>query len=279
MTTFNSTYDVTTPDGSDDPREADDRMREMKLAIEERLNVDHFFDKTKGTSNQVDDADTGEHRKILFHAPISATPTVADSHGVLRIKDVAGKAELFWTDEDGNDVQLTSGGNLHSSTGLTVAGNSTLTGTLDVTGNIDPTTYETTNGGFLDEDTMSSNLATATASQQSIKAYTDAAPKAQAKADNVPGATFGAGSESVTMPNGAIIKGGSVSYGSGTEKAVNFGTAFPGGILTVIVTPLDAGNQQIGDDTAVKVMSTTGFTAFQNDVGKVDKLNWIAMGY
>lgn len=50
-------------------------------------------------------------------------------------------------------------------------GNTLVAGTLDVTGNIDPTSFETTNGGFLDEDDMTSDDATVVASQQSIKAY------------------------------------------------------------------------------------------------------------
>lgn len=54
-----------------------------------------------------------------------------------------------------------------------IAGTASVGGTLDVTGNIDPTTYETTNGGFLDEDDMASDSATGVASQQSIKKYVD----------------------------------------------------------------------------------------------------------
>lgn len=54
------------------------------------------------------------------------------------------------------------------------SGNTIVEGTLDVHGNIDPTTYETSNGGFLDEDAMGSNAANKVASQQSIKAYIDA---------------------------------------------------------------------------------------------------------
>lgn len=50
-------------------------------------------------------------------------------------------------------------------------GNTLVAGTLDVQGNSDPTTYETTNGGFLDEDAMGSDAANKVASQQSIKAY------------------------------------------------------------------------------------------------------------
>ncbi len=52
-------------------------------------------------------------------------------------------------------------------------GDTLVGGTFDVVGNIDPTSYETTRGGFLDEDAMASNSAVATASQQSIKAYID----------------------------------------------------------------------------------------------------------
>ena len=54
-------------------------------------------------------------------------------------------------------------------------GNTAVGGTLDVVGNIDPTSFETTNGGFLDEDDMASDSDVAVASQQSIKAYVDAA--------------------------------------------------------------------------------------------------------
>lgn len=120
-TTFSDTYDTATPAGSDDPAEADDRMREIKSAVQERENVDHYWPLT-GT--EVSDADTGEHRKILFHAPIAATPTVAADHGELRIKDVSGKAELVWTDEDENELQLTSkGNNLANDTYLTATDN------------------------------------------------------------------------------------------------------------------------------------------------------------
>lgn len=121
MTTFNETYDTATPADSDDPAEADDRMREIKAAVQERENVDHIWDKT-GT--EVSGADTGEHRKVLFHAPIATTPTVAADHGDLRIKDVANgadtKAELVFTNEAEAEVQLTANGkNLANNVNLT----------------------------------------------------------------------------------------------------------------------------------------------------------------
>ncbi|GAG38861.1 unnamed protein product, partial [marine sediment metagenome] len=50
-------------------------------------------------------------------------------------------------------------------------GNTLVAGTLDVTGNIDPTTYETTNGGFLNSDTMASAADDTVASSDSIVKY------------------------------------------------------------------------------------------------------------
>lgn len=106
MTVFADTYDTVTPAGSDDPTEADDRMREIKAAVQERENVDHYWPLT-GT--EVSDADAGEHRKATLRTG-SAPAAVADK-GFVYVKDVGGKAELFYRDEDGNEIQLTSKGN------------------------------------------------------------------------------------------------------------------------------------------------------------------------
>lgn len=120
MTVFSDTYDIVTPAGSDDPAEADDRMQEIKAAVQERENVDHYWPLT-GT--EVSDADAGEHRKVTLRTG-SAPAAVADK-GLVYAKDVGGKAELFYRDEDGNEVQITSGGILNS---LNLAGAQTAAG-------------------------------------------------------------------------------------------------------------------------------------------------------
>ncbi len=109
-TSWTYTYDTDTPAGTDAPSVIDDRIREVKDATQERLNVDHFF---ALTGSEVSDADVGEHRKVLFHAPIPTTPTVADDHGDLRIMDVDSAAELTWTDEAENELVLTDVGTLN----------------------------------------------------------------------------------------------------------------------------------------------------------------------
>lgn len=55
------TYDITTPAFDDDPSEADDRMREIKGALQERLNVEHVFDLA---ANEVSHLDSGKHTDI-----------------------------------------------------------------------------------------------------------------------------------------------------------------------------------------------------------------------
>lgn len=110
-------------------------------------------------------------------------------------------------------------------------GNTGVGGTLDVTGNIDPTTFETTNGGFLDEDNMASDAANKVSSQQSIKKYVD---------DNIGSANWtptslsfssNAAEQSITYPNGLIFKAGYVAKG-GDPTTITFGTAFPNAILS-----------------------------------------------
>jgi microcystin-dependent protein len=79
------------------------RIREERTAIRERLEKDHYF-AIAGT-----DAEHGEHVKVTFHNQ-SSTPGAEANKGFLYTKDVSAKAELFWEDEDGNEVQLTTGG-------------------------------------------------------------------------------------------------------------------------------------------------------------------------
>lgn len=81
----------------------DDAIRNLKTDIRERMAKDHYMD-IAGT-----DADHGEHSKITFHGP-QVKPAAVENKGFLYTKDVGAKVELFWEDEDGNEIQLTSAG-------------------------------------------------------------------------------------------------------------------------------------------------------------------------
>ena len=104
--TWDSSFEAT-PAGSDSISVGDDDIRDLKLAVRERMQKDHYWDPA-GT-----DGDHGEHKKVTFHEPISTPANVVDK-GFLYTKDVSAKAELHWEDEDGNELQLTSGGKLKS---------------------------------------------------------------------------------------------------------------------------------------------------------------------
>ena len=96
----------TSPSSSGNISSGDDRIREMKTDIRERIDIDHYMDES-GTQ-----ADHGEHRKVTFHEPLTSDPTPGTDKGALYIKDVNSKAELVFQDEDDNVVQLTSQGGL-----------------------------------------------------------------------------------------------------------------------------------------------------------------------
>lgn len=98
---WTTTYDTTTPDGATQPVSVlDDAIQDVKKAVQERINVDHYFPLT-GT--QVSDTDTGFHRQVTFYSATGTDP-------ILDITLVSGTMELQWTDSDGTVKQLTTGG-------------------------------------------------------------------------------------------------------------------------------------------------------------------------
>ena len=194
---FMGAWDKDKPASSTSMRNSNPQILANWSALESGFGAFHEYS-TGGTNS-------GENTKIKFNTPIS-TPTNAANKSWLYEKDVSAVVELHWLDESGNELQMTSGGDLYSSAGLTVTGASTFNGSItlgagddligsstsDITintdkftvagdtgntviaGSLNPTSYVTTNGGFLDEDALGSDAADKVASQQSIKAYADA---------------------------------------------------------------------------------------------------------
>lgn len=98
-------WDETSPAGSQSRALGDDRIRELKTQLREVIAEDHNM----ASSGQ--SATTGQHNKatLLVNAD---DPTEQGDAGIVYTKDVNGKAELFYKDEDGNEIQLTSAGKL-----------------------------------------------------------------------------------------------------------------------------------------------------------------------
>ncbi|MDD5501961.1 MAG: hypothetical protein PHH26_00670 [Candidatus Thermoplasmatota archaeon] len=112
--TLTNTFDTNTPLGSQAPDVIDDRIRESKAAIQERMNDhngvadtgDHYWPKT-GT--QVSDTDTGEHRKVTLRTLSAVEIAALDADkAVMYRSEVDG--EYYFTDGAGNTIQITSGG-------------------------------------------------------------------------------------------------------------------------------------------------------------------------
>jgi hypothetical protein len=102
--TWDAAYEAT-PAGAAALSGGDDRIRDQKTDIRERMEKDHYM-ALAGT-----DADHGEHKKVTLHEPISTPGNVANK-GFVYGKDVGAKIELFYLDEDGNEIQLTTAGKL-----------------------------------------------------------------------------------------------------------------------------------------------------------------------
>lgn len=105
MTIPTTSWDETSPAGSQALSLGDNRIRELKTQIREIVDVDHKFD----SSGQ--DADMGKHNKVSF-LEAADIGTGAVGKPILGAQTVSGKAELVFTDEDDNDVQLTTGGKI-----------------------------------------------------------------------------------------------------------------------------------------------------------------------
>jgi len=223
------------------------------------INQDHEF------VNASAGVQSGKHEVITFQEEAAAGAS-STNEGHLQVIDGGSQPEMAFTSEDGVQLQFTKDGDLFSSAGFTVSGTSTfngsitlgagddligsatsditfntnkftvagatgntvVAGTLDVTGNIDPTTYETTNGGFLDEDAMGSDAADKVASQQSIKAYVDAGNAyikiSDVKSQNTDGGGFTSGSWQTRTLNTEDTDTGSLAALSSNQITLSAGT-------------------------------------------------------
>jgi hypothetical protein len=105
---FDKEWNETTPAGTENPKQGDDRIREFKEAIRERLAEDHEF-----VSDETGLTNIGHHKKVILTEQTVDPATDADEIG-LYAKDVSGQPELFFRPEsDATAAQLTTDGKLN----------------------------------------------------------------------------------------------------------------------------------------------------------------------
>ena len=96
-------------------------------------------------------------------------------------------------------------------------GATSIDGVLGVTGDIEPTSFSTVNGGFIDEDSMATNSATKVPSQQSVKAYVDNQIDSNVGSETISPLSY-TNEPTVSLTNGFVIKNElkTVSFVGGT---------------------------------------------------------------
>lgn len=101
---FSVEWDETSPSGSQDISLGDDRIREFKTQIRERIQVDHRMPST-------DTALTGFHEKVTLLSQ-TTDPAQLSNALVLYTKTAGGARELFTRHESANLQQITLNGKL-----------------------------------------------------------------------------------------------------------------------------------------------------------------------
>lgn len=100
---FARTWTILTPSDVDLANILGMSIRDLREDIAQRFEIDHEMD---------DETDAGKHKKVTFLDPLAEGPAVDTDEGAIYTKDVASKAELFWKDEDANEIQITDAGSL-----------------------------------------------------------------------------------------------------------------------------------------------------------------------
>jgi hypothetical protein len=102
------TWNEATPAGDESPTLGDDRTRELKRAIRERLAVDHDFEASESPAFGDANATIGMHEGIRLKEQASSPTTIADQAGFWAADDGSGNTELFMRGpSDASAVQLT----------------------------------------------------------------------------------------------------------------------------------------------------------------------------
>ena len=198
-----------------------------------------------------------------------------------KLNQVITAATFNQTDAvDGSTMTLVGGAMAVRDTGITTAkiANSNVTkakienvANMKVLGNTSGSATAPQEVAILDEDNMSTDSATSLATQQSIKAYVDttAAPTVGFTP------TSYIGGESVTLPNGLIMKFGTVTVSGDTNTAVNFVADFN----ATVSARLTIEENTTTDRFPLKVSSlSTSALTIRNTQSASLTAHWLAFG-
>jgi hypothetical protein len=179
---------------------------------------------------------------------------------------------------DGSTMTLVGGAMAVRDTGITTAkiADSNVTkakienvANMKVLGNTSGSAASPQEVAILDEDNMTSDSATSLATQQSIKAFAGMIP-----AQNGSGGGY-ASEESITFPNGLIMKFGSVSASGSSDTDITFGSAFNATVSAQITEVKD--NATATGNVYIRTLSSSVLRIRNNATGTRD-INWLVFG-
>ena len=198
------------------------------------------------------------------NSAVDLTSTLVDSNGAIVVRD-SGIATAKLADTAVTTAKI-------ADSNVTKAKIENVTN-MKVLGNTSGSAAAPQEVSVLDEDDMTSDSATALATQQSIKAYVD-----DSSTDGFSPTAY-AGEESVTLPNGLIMKMGlSSSVANDNSLAVSFGTSFPNAVISVVLTKNVALQTGGGGELTVNSVTTSGFT-IRNGLDSAGQVYFQAIGY
>ena len=268
-------------------RYIDDDIRANNEAIEAAVGFGHDF--ATGSTQ------TGEHNDgaAKIYAGDTAPTTKEDGIRALNAGDV-GKRLWLDTSVTPNVLKVL--------TAIGTPNTWTATGSLS---------------GLLDEDDMASDSDTLPATQQSVKAYVDGLDAENIKKDGSvaftdnqsmgnkkltdladPNANQDAatkkyvddsytdgfdptsytGGESITFPNGLIVKFGVVAYDAGGTTTVTFSTAFPNAIMMAMFFPYKSGSNSIAPALSSYSKKAIACKPISSGIAPTH-YHWLAIGY
>lgn len=272
-------WSESSPAGSDNINAGDNRIRQLKTQIREVIGVDHDFP----SSGQA--TDNGQHLRVTLQEQADLG-TGAEGTTILGNQTVSGKGELVYTDEDDNDIPLTSGGSMGSAVTDILGNDCDLDGALHADDiSIDTNdTYITSKdaAGTGTVDLIKANSSDIPVIPDGAQMASDAAPTEDAGIankkyvdDNAFSFTESQASAGYLILGTTYIQWGSNDPNPSTETAVTFPIAFPNNCYQVVV----GGSNTTGGgriNCYAKSISKTGFTVgIEPGEGPA---RWIAIG-
>jgi hypothetical protein len=270
--------DTSTPASGESPRLGDDKIRELKLATVELMQVDHYMGTPTGTAYDSDDA--GKHVKVTFRESQTVKPSIGTDKGMLYTKGET--PELFYEDSAGNETQLTDQGKIPFTSLNNLANDTYLkakdpagTGTVDLIKAGRNEADDADVAVLPDATRTMTNAAPTEATQIANKKYVDD-KIAKTVGSGVMSPLSYAGGQSVTLPNGFILKFGSISSGT-----VTFAVPFPNACINAIACAGSGGASEPTVDYGLSVanISKTGFGIYARIPSRLYPYRWLAIGY